>query len=212
MYHRFNHVDLRGMYNGFLIPNSPRAAPQACGLSPGFNGLRWIILVFFLTWIIHQYHVFEDIFLYLFAGVCFSCSPGCHSVCVCAVCNAERYTAVAGPSVRNLKESDHWLLHLILGKSKCEKSLLKQYLHHQVGSRMFMKAVCHITCNLRSMNCCISYFSMLPGGKKCQNYLALHLFRNTSTWQIKASKPYMSLCPRSPREMRNLCVLYSPSL
>lgn len=133
-------------------------------------------------------------------------------VIACVCCNAERYTASAGFSVRNLKESDHWLLHLILGKSKCEKSLLKQYLHHQDGSRMFMKAVCHITCNLWSMKCCISYFSMLPGGKKCQNYLALHLFRNTSTWQIKASKPYMSLCPRSPREMRNLCVLYSPSL
>lgn len=133
-------------------------------------------------------------------------------VIACVCCNAERYTASAGLSVRNLKESDHWLLHLILGKSKCEKSLLKQYLHHQDGSRMFMEAVCHITCNLWSMKCCISYFSMLPGGKKCQNYLALHLFRNTSTWQIKASKPYMSLCPRSPREMRNLCVLYSPSL
>lgn len=83
MYHRFNHVDLRGMHNGFLIPNSPRAAPRACGLSPGFNGSRWIILVFFLTWIIHQYHLFEDIFPYLFAAAFASCSPGCHSVRVC---------------------------------------------------------------------------------------------------------------------------------
>lgn len=45
MYHRFTHVDLRGMYNGFLIPLWPRAAPRACGLSAGFNSLRWIILV-----------------------------------------------------------------------------------------------------------------------------------------------------------------------
>lgn len=94
MYHRFNHVDLRGMYNGFLIPNSPRAAPQACGLSPGFNGLRWIILVFFfslsLTWIIHQYHVFEDIF------PLFVCRSLAHLVviaCVCCVQGYERYTA-----------------------------------------------------------------------------------------------------------------------
>lgn len=136
-----------------------------------------------------------------------------HLVVIASVCIADRYTAGAGLSVGSLKESDHWLLHLILGKSKCEKSLLKQYLYHQVGSRMFMKAVCHITCNLQSVNWCISYFSMLPGGgKRCQNYLALHLFRSGSTWQIKASKPYVSLCPRSPREMRNLCVLYSPSL
>lgn len=210
MYHRFNHVDLRGMYNGFLIPNSPRAAPQACGLSPGFNGSGWIVLVFFLTWIIHQYHLFEDIFL-LF--VCRSL-PLAHLVVIACVCCVQRWEiySLCWLLCEDLKESDHWLLHLILGKSKCEKFLLKQYLYDQVGSRMFMKAVCHITCNLQSMKCCISYFSMLPGGKKCQNYLALHLFRNTWTWQIKASKPYMSLCPRSPREMRNLCVLYSPSL
>uniref|UniRef100_A0A3Q3XJ01 HMG box domain-containing protein n=1 Tax=Mola mola TaxID=94237 RepID=A0A3Q3XJ01_MOLML len=36
-------------YNGFLIPFSPRAAPRACGLSPGFNGSRWNILVFSLA-------------------------------------------------------------------------------------------------------------------------------------------------------------------
>lgn len=182
MYHRFNHVDRRGIYNGFLIPYLPRAAPQACGLSPGFNGLRWIILVFFffLTWITQQYHLFEDIFLHLFAGVGFFLTWLSKHVCLC-LCVQPWEISSAGSSVRNLKDSDHWLLHLILGKSKCEKSLLEQYLHHQVGSRMFMKAVCHITCNLWNTNCCISYFSMLPGGKKCQNYLALHLFLNTST-------------------------------
>lgn len=128
-------------------------------------------------------------------------------VFVCCVQCWEPALLLCGTS----KGLDHWLLHLILGKSKCEKSLPKQYLHHQAGSRMFMKAVCHITCNLPSVKYCSSHFSMLPGGKKCQNYLALHLFRNRSTWQIKASNPYMSLCPRSLREMRNLCVLYSPS-
>lgn len=97
----------------------------------------------------------------------------CVSVCVCVracvqarACVRVRYTACAGSSVSNLKESDHWLLQLILGKSKCEKSLLKQYLHHQVGSRMFMKAVCHITCNLRNTNRCIPHFSVLPGGER----------------------------------------------
>ena len=45
MYQWFSHVDLRGMYNGFLIPGRPRAAPRACGLSAAFNGSRWIILV-----------------------------------------------------------------------------------------------------------------------------------------------------------------------
>lgn len=87
MYHRFNHVDLRGMYNGFLIPNSPWAAPLACGLSPGFNGSRWIVLVFFLTWIIHQYHLFEDIFL-LF--VCRSL-PLAHLVVIACVCCVQRW-------------------------------------------------------------------------------------------------------------------------
>ena len=164
-------------------------------------------LYFFLTWIIHQYHLFEHIF-----PVCLqesaSCSPGCRSMCVTLRDAQPVLASLLGTSKSLITD----FYHLILGKSKCEKSLLKQYLHHQVGSRMFMKTVCHITCNLQSMNWCISYVSMLPGGKKCQNYLALHLFRNTSTWQIKASKPYTSLCPRSPREMRNLCVLYSPSL
>lgn len=145
--------------------------------------------------------------------VCRTLLPA-HLVVIASVCLLQRWeiqTPRPGLSARNLKESDHWLLHLILGKSKCEKSLLQQYLHHQVVSRMFMKAVCRITCNLQSMNCCISYSCMLPGGEKSKNYLALHLFRNTSTWQIKASQAYMSLCPRSPREMRNLCVLYRPS-
>lgn len=157
MYHQFTHVDLRGMYNGFLIPLWPRAALRACGLSAGFNGFRWIILVGLfppLTWIKHQYHLFEDIFPHLFAGVCFLLTWLSQCVCMCAHAS----TATAGSSVKNLKESDHWLLHLILGKSKCEKSHLKQYLHHQVGSRMFMKAVCHITCNLCKMNC---YFLFL---------------------------------------------------
>lgn len=129
-------------------------------------------LYFFLkTWIIHQYHPVWGCFLSLFAEVCslltwLSCVWKC-------VLNAGRHTASVGLSARNLKESDHWLLHLILGKSKCEKSFLKQYLHHQVGSRMFMKAVCHITCNLPSLNRCISYFLYAPRrGKKCQNYLA----------------------------------------
>lgn len=85
------------------------------------------------------------------------CVYVCTCKCACMYVS-ERYTATAGSSVKNLKESDHWLLHLILGKSKCEKSHLKQYLHHQVGSRMFMKAVCHITCNLCKMNC---YFLFL---------------------------------------------------
>lgn len=94
MYHQFTHVDLRGMYNGFLIPLWPRAALWACGLSAGFNGFRWIILVGLfppLTWIKHQYHLFEDIFPYLFAGVSSlltwlsqsACVCTCACVCVC---------------------------------------------------------------------------------------------------------------------------------
>ena len=141
----------------------------------------------------------------------FLARPGCHSVWV-HVSNAARYRASAGPSVRNLKESDHRLLHLILGKSKCEKSLPEQYLYDQAGSRMFMKAVCHITCNLQSGSCCISYSSMLPGGVKkkkpklsCIAPFPQHL--NVANQSLE-KKPYMSLCPRSPKEMRNLCVLY----
>lgn len=211
MYHRFNYVDLKGTYNGFLIPNLPRAAPQACGLSPGFNGLRWIILVFFSDMNNTLISSLIGYFPYLFAVVCFLPTWLSYSMCVLCATLGDIQLVLASRWGTS-KSLDHWLLHLILGKSKCEKSLLKQYLHHQVGPRMFMKAVCHITCNLQSMKCCISYFSMLPGGKKCQNYLALHLFRNPSTWQIRASKPYMSLCPRSPGEMRNLCVLYRHSL
>lgn len=174
MYHQFTHVDLRGMYNGFLIPLWPRAALRACGLSAGFNGFRWIILVGLfppLTWIKHQYHLFEDIFPHLFAGLLLAhlvvtvCVYVCTCKCACMYVS-ERYTATAGSSVKNLKESDHWLLHLILGKSKCEKSHLKQYLHHQVGSRMFMKAVCHITCNLCKMNC---YFLFLYAPRRGKN-------------------------------------------
>lgn len=55
----------------------------------------------------------------------------------------------------------------------------------------------------------ISYFCMLPGGEKCQNYLALHLCCNTPTWWIRAWTWSMSLCPRSLGEMRNLCGVQS---
>lgn len=77
---------------------------------------------------------------------------------------------------------------------------------------MFMKAVCHITCNLWKMNCYFLLFYAPRRGRKCQNYLALHLCRNTSTWRISAWTRSMSLCPRSLAEMRNLCVVYSPSI
>lgn len=72
-----------------------------------------------------------------------------------------------------------------------------------------MKAVCHITCNLWKMNC---YFLLLYAprrGRKCQNYLALHLCRNSSTWRILARTWPVSLCPRSLGEMRNPCVVQS---
>lgn len=98
MYHRFNHVDLRGTYNGFLIPNSPRAAPQACGLSPGFNGSRWIILGSF-SWDMN-YTSISPLWGYFAQFVCRSlplAHPACHSMRVCCVSNAGRCRASAGP-------------------------------------------------------------------------------------------------------------------
>lgn len=135
--------------------------------------------------------------LRIFSSICLrEFSPLAHLAVVARVCCVQRweiYSQCWLLSARNLKESDHWLLHLILGKSKCEKSLLKQYLHHQVGSRMFMKAVCHITCNLRSMNCCISHFSMLPGGKKMPKLSCIAPFF-PATPQHGKSKPQSRAC------------------
>lgn len=218
MYHQFSHVDLRGMYNGFLIPLWPRAAPRACGLSDSFNGLRWIILVGLFPPSDMNKTSISSLWGYFSPFVCWSLLLAhlvvisCMCMCVCVRTGVWQIYSHRWLLCEKPQRVDHWLLHLILGKSKCEKSHLKQYLHHQVGSRMFMKAVCHITCNLWKMNCYFLLFYAPRRGRKCQNYLALHLCRNTSTWRIRAWTRSMSLCPRSLGEMRNLCVVYSPSI
>lgn len=185
----------------------PRAAPQAHGLSPGFNGFRWIILVFFSDM---NNTSISSLWGYFPLCVCRSLLLA-HLVVIACMHIADRYRARAGLSVSNLKDSDHWLLHLILGKSKCEKSLLQQYLYHQVGSRMFMKAVWHITCNLQTVNCCISDSSMLPGGKRnAKNYLALHLFPQYLDVANQSLKTERATVPKvTGRNEKSLCTVRS---
>lgn len=173
--------------------------------------MAWDGSFFFFLRIIHQY-VFEDVF-----SVCLqksaSCSPGCHCRSVRCSPLGGMYSQGTGLSERNLKASDHHLLHLILGKSKCEKSLLKQDLHHQVWVKnIYQGAVCHITCNLQEDE--LLYFLLLyaprregeRGGKKSQNYLALHLFPQHLNVANQSLKTVPCRCAQGHRQKWEISV------
>ena len=54
---------------------------------------------------------------------------------------------------------------------------LEQSLHHLVASRMFMKAMRRITCNLQRRTGSISYFSLLTGGENAPKISSFAPFR-----------------------------------
>lgn len=115
MYHRFSHVDLRGMYNGFLIPLWPRAAPQACGLSAGFNGLRWIILVGLFSPSDMNKTSISSLWGYFSPFVCclllaYLVVIACARVCVCVVCARVCLRDIQSPLAPLWKTSKSWSL------------------------------------------------------------------------------------------------------
>lgn len=182
--------------------------------------LQWLkmdhlVYIFILTWIIHQYITSKkEIFsVCLQASAC--CSPSCHYVCV-YVCVCDHVYTNSQCCMASLWGTSKSLITDFSISFKANQSVKSLSSSNICMIRLGQECLWSHCATLPVISPSLSrvYFWLLYAPrrrKKKEAKIILHC-TFSATPQIKARTPCMSLCPRSPKEMRNLCVPHSPSL